>query len=707
MFSLLKFLRGGRAAPASAVAGASETAGGSFTLNRAPQAGASRPAVAVVKRAQTVERTPPKQESSVGHNGTGTATEAFSAFRDFAHKTRVVMTLEQVPPHGEVLTAEKGRFAIAEEHRESLIAMARKGEDNSVIVLVERSLDDFSMAGDLEARLDVAGFKFLTLKAEAAVIRELYKVSSGRRNKDPEGATETSLQRRKFNQLIRDGIREHASDIQIHRHQSRVEVKFQVNGEWRVHHTIPYDDSTEFMRAIYDAIAADEKATAFNDRQPQDAVATIFVPLDSGHSEIMVRVRIHTQPEQGGFCMYLRILPVDDSDVKPKPFETFGYEPFQAASLIRMSRTAEGAILFVGTTGSGKTTSMHNCMLHICEEHKGRKNIITVEDPPEIYLPYAHQTFVDSARKDGGWGEAMRSAMRSVPDYVMVGEIRDDEPAQLVVDMTLSGHGLVSSLHAGDAFQTVDRLAEMGVRPSTLANPKFLSGIVYQRLLAVLCPDCKVPYSESLNKADKYETDLYERMEKAATLMGFQGRLKDVYVRGGKARSQVNGVNPAKTCPHCAGQGTVGRTVAAEVVVLGQMNIDYYDYFRQNRVADARDLWIARGGFTALHHGVSKVLKGLVDPHDIEGKLGPLELLSRHATLVAEYKRLHGVIPLTQKIVAHSLPHPQAPGVAAAQIRLPNGAELSGEATVTVNEQGEYVVRFLKPAVVAEKRVGP
>jgi type II secretory ATPase GspE/PulE/Tfp pilus assembly ATPase PilB-like protein len=616
------------------------------------------------------------------------ASEALRALIAQGTKPHTIMSFDEIPPHGEVLTGDKGRFEIPKDLRDCLAAVSRLGEESSAIVLVERSLTDLAIASDLEGRMERAGLKVQTLLCDPAIIRQVYNRNDARKTNTSEGSEDKSQQRRKFNQLIRDGLKERASDIQIHRHFTRVEIKFMVNGDWRVVQTVPFEDATNFMRAIYDTIAGSEKASAFNEREAQDAVATVFCPKENGGPDMLVRVRIHTQPEQGGFCMYLRILPVDTQDVKPKPFEVFGYEPFQAKALIRMSRTAEGALLFVGTTGSGKTTSLHNCMLHISEAYAGRKNIITVEDPPEIYLPHAHQTFVDSSRKDGGWGGSMRSAMRSVPDFVMVGEIRDEEPAQLVVDMTLSGHGLLSSLHAGDAFQAVDRLAEMGVRPTTLANPKFLTGIVYQRLLPVLCPDCKVPYAPSVDKADPYETDLYDRWEKASVLLQYQGKLKDVFVRSGKHRET------REQCKRCAGQGTVGRTVAAEVVTLGQLNLEYYDYFRTNRVAEARDLWIARGGYTALHHGSNKVLKGLVDPHDIEGKLGPLELITRYSNLVAEYKKTHGVIPLTQRIVANTPATPA--GVPQAHLKLANGEEISGEVTVTKTPDGQYLVNFVK-----------
>lgn len=621
------------------------------------------------------------------------SSDAFRSILEIGSRNTVVMSVEQVPPYSEVLTGYKGRFELPETLRHSLVAVLRKGEDDSAIVLVERSLPDFAIASDLEGRIERSKLRVNTMQCDASVIREIYNGLSSSKKADAQ-SEESSQQRRKFDQLIKDGLKAKASDIQIHTQFARVSVKFMIHGEWVHHHSIPYDGSEEFMRAIYDHIAGIEKDSAFNMRQSQDAVATVFCPIEPGEPDAQVRVRIHTQPEQGGFCMYLRILPINKSDVKARPFEAFGYEKFQASALIRMSRMSEGAILFVGTTGSGKTTSLHNCMLHISEVHRGRKNIITVEDPPEIYIPGAHQTFVDSGKKGGGWTEAMRSAMRSIPDYVMVGEIRDNEPAQLVVDMTMSGHGLLSSLHAGGGFQAVDRLAEMGIRPTTLANPKFLTGIVYQRLLPILCNDCKQPYSKSVDKNDAFEVELFDRYVNVSKVLHLEDHFKSIFVRGHN-----------RDCPTCHGQGSVGRTVAAEVIELGELNLDYYDYFRENKVSVARDLWIARGGITALHHGVTKVFRGLVDPHEIEGKLGPLKLLTRYAALIEDYKKTHQVYPLTNRVIAHSLAGGSAPEVSSVSIVKPDGTTLNCPATVIPNPDGTFLVIPKKPVTEDKEAV--
>lgn len=605
------------------------------------------------------------------------------------------MRYEDLPPHGELLTGEKCRFSLPEDLRESLAAVLRRGEGGSAIMLVERSLQDFANASDLEGMLEREGFKVQTLLCEPSVIHQVYALSDGKKQKAGSSTEDKSQQRRKFDQLIRDGVASNASDIMIHRHMSKVAVRFHTDGEWGTHHTIPYDGSEEFMRAIYDTIAGDEKETAFDMRLSQDAATTVHMALGAGQPAMMVRVRIHTQPEQGGFCMYLRILPVNDQEVKSKPFEAFGYRPDQASALMRAVRSAQGAILFVGETGSGKTTSLHNCMLVIGEMYEGRKNIVTVEDPPEIYIPGAHQTFADSSKGDDGWEQGMRSGMRSVPNFFMVGEIRDKGPARLLVDATLSGHRTLASLHSGGAFQTVDRLAEMEIRPSTLANPKFLSCLVYQALLPVLCGECKRPYTSSSNFNDQFEAELRERLVKAATATNKNSSLQGLYVRSGVTRD-------GKPCPACRGRGTVGRTVAAEVVSLGQVNSEYYDYFRDNRVAEAHSLWVARGGFTALHHALEKVFAGTVDPHEVEGKLGPLEMIPKYAAMVAEYNKPHDVISLHERRASASPAAPHLPVRQAVPVRLklPNGNEVTGEAMVEL-QAGEYVLSLSKPTAAA------
>ena len=150
--------------------------------------------------------------------------------------------------------------------------------------------------------------------------------------------------------------------------------------------------------------------------------------------------------------------------------------------------------MVTGPTGSGKSTTLYACLDNLNESSR---NILTVEDPIEYDIEGIGQTQVN-AKAEMTFAKGLRAILRQDPDVVMVGEIRDYETADISVQASLTGHLVLSTLHTNTAIGAITRLANMGVQPYLLSNS--LNGLVSQRLVRVLCPDCREPY-----KADSYE----------------------------------------------------------------------------------------------------------------------------------------------------------------------------------------------------------
>jgi general secretion pathway protein E len=183
----------------------------------------------------------------------------------------------------------------------------------------------------------------------------------------------------------------------------------------------------------------------------------------------------------GGEKAVVRIL---DPEAAPRGMDTLGMSASDLASLRRLLRSREGVILAVGPTGSGKSTTLFAALSEMDRE---RQNVVTLEDPVEYRLPGANQVQVD--RRAGlGFPDALRAVLRQDPDVVMVGEIRDRETAEIAMTAAVTGHLVLSTLHAADSTGAVTRLLNMGVPPFLVASG--LTGVVAQRLVRRSCHAC-------------------------------------------------------------------------------------------------------------------------------------------------------------------------------------------------------------------------
>jgi len=180
------------------------------------------------------------------------------------------------------------------------------------------------------------------------------------------------------------------------------------------------------------------------------------------------------------------VLRLLDQDAARLDLATLGMSAATLDAVDRLIREPHGILLVTGPTGSGKTTTLYAALSRL---PRGSVNLMTVEDPIEYALDGVAQTQVNP-RIELTFARALRSILRQDPDVVMIGEIRDLETAQIAVQASLTGHLVLATLHTNDAASAVTRLADMGVEPYLLASS--LLGVLAQRLVRTLCPDCRV-----------------------------------------------------------------------------------------------------------------------------------------------------------------------------------------------------------------------
>lgn len=331
------------------------------------------------------------------------------------------------------------------------------------------------------------------------------------------------------NSTIYDALKLQASDIHLESDAGCLHVQYRIDG---VLVSITQAHGQDLAEQIISRVKVMAELDIAERRIPQDGRFKVRVNA----REIDFRVSI--MPSIFGEDAVLRLLDRQSlvEETKTLRLNDLGLDVQAIAAIRKLASKPHGMLLVTGPTGSGKTTTLYAA---ITEIHTGRDKIVTIEDPVEYRLPRVLQIPVNE-KKGLTFARGLRSILRHDPDKIMVGEIRDNETAQIAVQAALTGHLVFTTVHANSVFDVLGRFLHMGVDPYSFAAA--LNGIVAQRLLRVNCPHCKVP---ALPNADEL------------TLLGLTPNDVD-----GWTFMQGSG------CGHCRGVGYKGRKAVAEVLIL-------------------------------------------------------------------------------------------------------------------------------------------
>lgn len=372
---------------------------------------------------------------------------------------------------------------------------------------------------------------------------------------------------RLINGILSDAIKREASDIHIETFENRLIVRFRVDGVMQ--------EVLQPKRALAPLLVSRIKVMAKLDiaekRTPQDG----RIALKVGGRE--VDVRVSTLPSNHGERVVMRLL---DKQAGRLNLNQLGMDDFNNRLLKSVIFKPHGIVLVTGPTGSGKTTTLYASLADL---NDSSRNILTVEDPIEYSLPGVGQTQVNS-KADMTFARGLRAILRQDPDVVMIGEIRDLETAGIAVEASLTGHLVLSTLHTNTAVGAMTRLQDMGVEPFLLASS--LLGVVAQRLVRVLCQECREPY-----QADNAEKELLgQPLEVPLTLYHPKG------------------------CPTCAGNGYRSRRGIYEIV---KVNDEMRTLIHDN-VGEIELEKHARSRSPSIRQdGIKKVLQGITTVEEV------------------------------------------------------------------------------------------
>ena len=278
-----------------------------------------------------------------------------------------------------------------------------------------------------------------------------------------------------INQIINNSVRAGASDVHIEALEKNMRVRFRIDGVLQEVMTNPlkiYNSAISRVKVIGGMDIAEK-------RIPQDGRATVRF------DERTFDIRIATLPTVYGEKVVMRMLERRNETLRLKDIH---FSKRQVDRFVDAINKPYGFILVTGPTGSGKSTTLYATLAEVSTDEK---NTITLEDPVERRMAGINQVQMNN-RAGMTFSAGLRSILRSDPDIVMVGEIRDSETAKIAIEAALTGHLVLSTLHTNDAPSAITRLEEMGVEPFLTASS--LIGVLAQRLLRKLCKNCKVPY---------------------------------------------------------------------------------------------------------------------------------------------------------------------------------------------------------------------
>lgn len=375
------------------------------------------------------------------------------------------------------------------------------------------------------------------------------------------------------NSILIDAVRLGASDIHIESLIDVVRIRYRIDGALKTQAT--YEPSR--FAAISSRIKIMANLNIMERRLPQDGRITVSV----GDKDVDMRVSI--VPIVKGESIVLRIFGTGE---RPTRLDELGFDAKGIATIRAFYRIPHGLVLATGPTGSGKTTTLNAMLREIRSEEL---KVITIEDPVE-YLVDGVAQIQTNEQIHLGFDTILRRVLRQDPNVIMVGEIRDSQTAELAIRAALTGHLVLSTLHTNDSVSSIIRLKNMGIEPYLIAST--LKGVVAQRLVRKLCPDCATP-----RHATTAEEAIFAR---------FGVEAKVIHESGG--------------CKKCGGSGYRGRIAIGELLTMSD---ELEELVLSGAHSSAMHSFLSRKGEVSLAmDGLLKVASGITSLGEVEREVG-------------------------------------------------------------------------------------
>ncbi|WP_231502455.1 GspE/PulE family protein [Herbaspirillum sp. RV1423] len=480
-----------------------------------------------------------------------------------------------------------GVFQAGEEEKKLLCLLA----DGRLLVVAGQNLNPHVLS--YQGRLERMGRKFHVVHTTIEVIRRINQNGSFLL---ADRHQEHSMMQVTAKDMLTKACRARASDVHLRVKRNCTEIFFRIHND-----LVPAGGQTReygerLLATLYGAMTS-VSDSSYKPTERQDAS---IADRDKLPPELY-GVRIATVPTNEGTVMVLRLLyndAGDNIDLRP-----LGFTDAHAAALQQLKEQPVGMNIISGPTGSGKSTTLQRVLSGEIIEAGGKMHVLTIEDPVEYPIEGAVQTSVTNAgteeERSRLFAAAISNAMRLDPDVIMIGEVRDKASAQNALRASMTGHQVWTTVHANSALAIMDRLVDLGLPVNLVADHTVVTGLVSQRLVKLLCPDCKLSLA---THQDQVAPAVLARIKQSIS-----PTLERMCIMGAG-------------CPTCSHHGTIGRTVVAEIIIPDDQ---FFRYVRLGEKTQAINYWLRElGGRTMLDHAIEKVAAGLIDPRMAEKVVG-------------------------------------------------------------------------------------
>jgi len=372
------------------------------------------------------------------------------------------------------------------------------------------------------------------------------------------------------NKILFHAVHSRASDIHIEPYEQEVKIRFRVDGVLRNILSLPKIQVSPILSRL--KIMANLNIAEH--RLPQDGQSRVSI------GDEVVDIRVSVIPTAGGERVVLRLLDKGRGELK---LEDIGFGPDLLKTFRSLIAVSHGIVLITGPTGSGKTTTLYGALNELNSQER---NILTVEDPVEYQLPGVGQMQVHP-KIDLTFASCLRHILRQDPDIIMIGEIRDRETAEIAIQASLTGHLVLSTLHTNDAASAFTRLIDMGIEPYLISST--VVGVMAQRLVRVICPSCKQPYTPQEGAVS------WSELEKIA-----KGLIR---------------LHKGAGCPKCLESGYRGRTGIFELLLVDDAIRDMI--VRRQASHLIKEAATTRGMTTLRNDGLRRALEGVTTLQEV------------------------------------------------------------------------------------------
>lgn len=443
-----------------------------------------------------------------------------------------------------------------------------KVQDNALVIAMKDPMD-YYIIDDLEIRTGFSISPVIAAKEDILyAINKYYFKNKSEMSMDSSNDQDEAPVIRMLDQLLNTGIQLKASDIHIDPQETNVNIRYRIDGRLQTEKILPKQLQNSLIARI--KILADLNIT--QTRLPQDGRIKTTVGVTP------VDLRISCLPTVNGEKIVIRILDLNNALMH---LGELNFSEENRKKYNQLIAQPSGLVLLTGPTGSGKTSTLYASVNQLNSENV---NIVTVEDPVEYQLEGVNQVQVNSP-VGLTFTSGLRSILRQDPNIIMVGEIRDNETAEIAIRASLTGHLVFSTLHTNSAIDTIPRLIDMGIEPYLVASS--LSGVVAQRLVRKLCRDC-------LTSREPTEME------------------KDIFFNNDV---EVGNVHYGEGCSVCHQQGYHGRVAVQEVLVIDETIKSML--LNNKSMVEIRSYAKEQGMIFLIQDGLEKIKAGLTSMEEI------------------------------------------------------------------------------------------